>query len=212
MLACLSILSFVVVAGLHLFYINKGEEDKVKKTKFLLIPLLALFYCVIPSSNFMYLVFFALLFSWFGDVLLSKTENLLYGMIAFTVTHLLYLIAFFFVLSFSFSFSKILLLFPAMAIVAFSFPKYNRYLASLKIPVYIYMGIILLMHSITILGISSMSLGSLLLYIGSLSFILSDTLIARMNIEKVNIIDGKFYIMLTYIFAQLILVLGFSII
>jgi uncharacterized membrane protein YhhN len=209
MLSCLLVLAFIVASAFHLFYINKRMETRADRTKLFLMPLLSLFYIsAIPANSFSYLVLFALLFSWAGDFLLNRRTNILYGMISFTITHLLYIIAFFIVISFSFTFEKLLLLLPAIIIIGITFPKYKDRLASLKIPVYVYMTIILSMHFIAVFGVNH-NIGSLFFYIGSLCFIFSDSLIARIDLGGKNIIDGRLYVMSSYIFAQLFIVLGF---
>ena len=87
-------------------------------------------------------------------------------------------------------------------------PRFIRKTGEMKIPVLVYLIAILLMHVAVILKLAAFQgLPNLLIYIGSISFIISDSMIAVDKWDK-EIPNGRPIIMTTYILAQFYITLG----
>ena len=171
-------------------------------SKPLIIPALAAFYISgSKSRNKLYVL--ALIFSFLGDVLLLDKSNLfLFGIAAFLMTQLLYIAIFSKGLGKSTLAQKFSALFPFslffIILISILRPGLNDFL----IPVVIYGLAISVFGSVSLLKYLVIKNGaSLLLLIGAILFILSDSLIALNKFHE----PRAFYsvtIMLTYIAAQ----------
>lgn len=205
---------FLFSTIIHIKYVAKDDENIKNSTKPLLISSLALFYITaVPEIGFISIVIFlGLLACCAGDIFLMlenvMDKGFLYGMIAFAVGHILYILAVLLVLDFSWSIQKAFLLIPAGVIVLKSFPKYNRKLKDMRFPVYGYMVIVLMLHVFVVFGINEISPSTLLLYVGSLFFIFSDSLLAMVDFGKVAVDNARLYIMQSYILAQFLIAIG----
>lgn len=156
------------------------------------------------------LMFGALIFSMLGDIVLMFVDNwshaFSFGLIAFLIAHILY----------SFAFWKqrvknklsflILLPFLAYGIIIFFYLEDN--LGPMKIPVCIYMLIIILMATLAFHRKGSVSpLSFWLVFIGALFFIISDSLLA-INKFANPLPLSNISIMATYALAQFCIVFG----
>jgi uncharacterized membrane protein YhhN len=202
---------FIIVSILHIILLRKNNQLGRNITKPLLMPLLLLFY-IWNVDNFNSLIIWALIASFFGDVFLIWSEQKLFllgGIASFLIGHIFYVIAF---LSFHFPLWFYLLLVPYIVIGAVIssklFPSINK---SMKLPVGMYMVVILLMSFFSLTRIWSESFIPFLLpFLGSLFFITSDSILAfDMFTEKKRTTHTS--IMVTYILAQFLIVLGFMI-
>ena len=171
-------------------------------SKPLIIPALAAFYVAgSKSRNKLYIL--ALIFSFLGDVLLLDKSNLfLFGIAAFLITQLLYIAIFSKGLANSSVGKKIGALFPFslffILLIRILKPGLNDFL----IPVIIYGLAISLFGSVSLLRYLVKKNGtSMVLLIGAILFILSDSMIALNKFHE----PRAYYsvsIMLTYILAQ----------
>ncbi|MCP4883597.1 MAG: lysoplasmalogenase [Flavobacteriales bacterium] len=171
-------------------------------SKPLIIPALAAFYVAgSKSRNKLYIL--ALIFSFLGDVLLLDKSNLfLFGIAAFLITQLLYIAIFSKGLANSSLGKKIGALFPFslffILLIRILKPGLNDFL----IPVIIYGLAISLFGSVSLLRYLVKKNGtSMVLLIGAILFILSDSMIALNKFHE----PRAYYsvsIMLTYILAQ----------
>lgn len=171
-------------------------------SKPLIIPALAAFYIAgSKSRNKLYIL--ALIFSFLGDVLLLDKSNLfLFGIAAFLITQLLYIAIFSKGLANSSLGKKIGALFPFslffILLIRILKPGLNDFL----IPVIIYGLAISLFGSVSLLRYLVKKNGtSMVLLIGAILFILSDSMIALNKFHE----PRAYYsvsIMLTYILAQ----------
>lgn len=171
-------------------------------SKPLIIPALTAFYIAgSKSRNKLYIL--ALIFSFFGDVLLLDKNNLfLFGIAAFLITQLLYIAIFSKGLGESSITKKLLALLPFslffIILISILKPGLNDFL----IPVIIYGLAISLFGSISFLRYLVKRNGaSVMLLCGAVLFILSDSLIALNKFHE----SRAYYsviIMLTYIAAQ----------
>ena len=181
-------------------------------TKVLLMPLLCALYLSAAKEPRL-LVIAALVFGWLGDIFLlvkSKTIFMLLGICAFALGHVFYIGE----LLSGYPAPHILMLIPfALCAVwmTFVWKKLLPYAPkSLRKPGFCYA----LLLSLT--GLSALYLllithkpAYLVAFVGGLFFLLSDTLLTGNQYRK-ELRHGNFYVMLTYLLAQSLLVLGFT--
>jgi len=100
-------------------------------------------------------------------------------------------------------------LFPYIWYGIFILKKLNPYLCSMKVPVIVYLIVILIMSFTSFSRIWALKGVSFWLpFIGSIFFIASDSLLAFRNF-KLKLSRGWISIMVTYILAQLLIIFGF---
>jgi uncharacterized membrane protein YhhN len=180
-----------------------------------LIPFLALFY-VLSARRTNALLLLALLFSLLGDLLMlsSSVKNLLaLGIGGFFLSHVFFILALVRPVS-HFRAVKLWQYSLVVPYVAYGILVYlllAPYLGDLRIPAVIYMAAVLLRSYAALTRVGSFGGRSYWLpLIGSVIFILSDTIIAfNVFVYGGQMKNGDFYGALTYIPAQLLLVLGF---
>lgn len=213
-LRVLIMIFFVIIAVGDVFAV---KYDKIKLryfTKTLLVPLLALFY-IISVANLNWLILSALICCFLGDFFLlwfQKKILFIAGLLSFLTGHIFYTIAFLQTTSFLsgipewFYFS----LLPYIWYGIFILKKLNPYLYFMKVPVIVYLNVILIMSFASFTRIWALKgLSFWLPFIGSIFFIASDSLLAFRNF-KAKLSKGWASIMITYILAQLLIVFGFS--
>ena len=209
---------FFIFAGIEIF----SEYKEIKKieylTKPLLMPLLILFYTfgVIETTsinNVDWLIIVALIGGCAGDIFLmleNEEKWFLFGMVAFLINQLFYIISFFLSISDITNFTSwgFFLLGPAILILVFTVPRFIKKTEDMKIPVLVYLGAILLMHIAAIFRLAEFAgLPFVLVYVGSISFIFSDACIA-VNKWAGEFTNARLIIMTTYILAQFYITLG----
>jgi len=212
-LRVLIIIFFVIVAVGDVFAV---KYDKVKLryfTKTLLVPLLALFY-IVSVANLNILIFFALISCFLGDFFLLWSQKKIFfiaGLLSFLMGHIFYTIAFLQTTYFLSGIPKwfYFSLLPYTWYGIFILKKLNPYLYSMKVPVIVYLNVILIMSFASFTRIWALKgLSFWLPFVGSFFFIVSDSLLAFRNF-KVKLSRGWVSIMITYVFAQSLIVFGF---
>lgn len=203
---------FLGVSVLHLVACYKRYPKIRSVTKVFLMPLLCALYLV-AAPNVRLLIVAALLFGWIGDIfLLFKSGKLfmLLGVVAFALGHVFYIGA-----MLSAYPSPHILMLISIAICAvwmtFVYKKLLPYAPkSLKKPGFLYA---LLLSGTTLSALYvllvTQSPAYLIAFIGGLFFMLSDTLLIGQQYRK-ELKHGNFYVMLTYILAQGLLILGLA--
>lgn len=156
----------------------------------------------------------ALVFSLIGDVLLLFPNLFLYGLGAFLIAHMCYIVAFKITQHFQFNFKKvnfIKLFFYNLPIYipgAFIYFLINPNLYHLRTPVVIYLITILMMASIARERFKRTPAASFWqVFIGAVLFMVSDGILA-LDMFWQPITDAGVLIMGTYILAQLLIVMG----
>ncbi len=202
---------FVGVSALHLASCYRRVPKIRTVTKTLLMPLLGALYCV-SAKEISPLVVTALAFGWLGDVfLLFKGSKLgmLLGIASFALGHVFYIGA---MLS-GYPSPHVLMLVP-LALCAvwlvFVYKKLIPYAPkSLRKPGFLY-ALLLSWTGLSALYLLlvTQKLPYLVAFIGGLFFMLSDTILTGNQYRK-ELKHGNFYVMLTYILAQSLLILGF---
>lgn len=210
---------FLIDSIIHLVSVIKENRNIILITKPLLMPLLALYFTfgALSLNIFNWLIVAALIGGLAGDTFLMFTNNekcFLLGMGSFLIGHVFYIISFLLSLGTSYIFNSLafpFLIIPVIIILFKLLPKIKDGLGDMRIPVYVYMVTILIMHVSAILRATSFPLYCpcfLFVYIGSILFIFSDALIAYDNFNESKIPKMRFYIMITYILAQFLIVQG----
>ena len=202
---------FAVDVALHLIACYRRMPKLRRVTKVFLMPLLAAMYALIAQKPHAFVIV-ALLCGALGDVfLLFSRRNLLMllGMVAFALGHLFYIGA---MLSTEppLRLIVLILLIPAAAWIFFVVKKLLPTAPkSLRAPGLCY-AVLLCTTALCALYLllTSQNLCYLVSFIGGLSFMLSDTILTGQKYRK-ETRHGNFYVMLTYILAQLLLVGGF---
>ncbi len=181
-------------------------------TKVLLMPLLCALYLV-AAPEWKLLVVAALLFGWIGDIfLLFKNGRIfmLLGICSFAIGHVFYIGA---ILS-RHPAPHVLMLIPiALCAVwlTFVYKKLIPYAPKfLRKPGFLY-ALLLSWTGLSALYVLlvTQQLPYLIAFIGGLFFMLSDTILTGQQYRK-ELKHGNFYVMLTYILAQGLIVLGLA--
>ena len=208
----LPIICLILFAACDFYLIKTTQEKKRILTKPFIVPGIAFLYFQFSEQVHPFLLG-ALLFSFFGDCFLLFSEKKWFfrlGLFSFLTSHMLYIYTFVEDISLNeiSSFWYLLLLVPyliyARVLIKYLIPHVGAYL----IPVILY--------TITIMGMSYSSLlrfwaiygfSFWLPFIGSLFFIVSDTLLAIRNF-KYGQRKGWVSVMITYVSAQCLIVFG----
>ena len=190
---------FFIDAIIHLFGAKNEYKTIIYISKPLLMPLLALYFTFgsIALENFNWLIIVALLCGCVGDTCLifkHQKSYFLTGMVSFLCGHVFYIISFLSSLGSNFLvllISAPLLILPALVILYLLYPKIKDGLGDMKLPVFIYVGVIFLMHLSAILRVTGIPIYCpcfIFVYLGSFLFIFSDSLIAldKFNQKKIN--------------------------
>lgn len=206
------ILFTLATVGILMAEINENQTTRYF-TKPLLMPLLAVFY-VMNAFEVSWLIMAALVFSFAGDVFLLWAEKklvFLAGLVAFLLAQLMYCI--FVAGGIDFTAVPSDLMFGGIAgYIALGGAIYGtlfRHLGKMKIPVLVYVLILVLMSFLTFIRMGQHEgVAGWMPFAGSLFFIVSDTILA-FHTFKAKINNGGVYTMATYLFAQIMLICGF---
>jgi uncharacterized membrane protein YhhN len=202
---------FIGICTVHLGSLLLKKRKAAAFTKICLVPLLGAVY-VFGTENIFVPVILALLFGWGGDVFLLKISDLRFfrlGLAGFLIGHLCYISSFIY---FTERLSLIALGVSAavavpLALAVHSLIKPEK---AMKLPVIAYEIIILLMSlSALQLFLSRRDGWGILIFAGSLCFLVSDTLLACFTF-RTKPRYGDFFVMLTYITAQAGIVWGMA--
>ena len=193
--------AFLTVVVLHILGLLFSEKIAFLSKPFLITTLVIIYLVAVEKPNFWYVS--ALFFSFWGDVLLLfKNQFFIYGLASFLLAHILYI-----KITVSFikkvNFQKILMACLPFVVFLFSFLfVIMDNLGEMKVPVIIYGIVISSFGAVSFLNYTQeKNTASLWLFLGTIIFIISDSLIALHKFYE----PKQFYsitIMLTYIVAQ----------
>ncbi len=201
------LISIIIITGCtHIYakYKNlKLQEYIFKPLTTSLIIFLAFFS---NSGDYKNFIILGLIFSLFGDIFIMLSENkFVFGLISFLIAHIIYIYAF------SIKNNFILPMYLSIPFVIYGLVMYlylYKNLKELKIPVFVYISIILVM------GISAFNLWyikdnnlSLLAFIGSLLFIISDSVLAIDKFKK-KMYFAQLILLTTYYTSQILIALS----
>jgi len=182
-------------------------------TKPLLMPVLAIYY-VLNCVTVEYILVFALLFAFLGDFFLIWPQKKIFfigGLVFFLIMQLLYII---FITTKQltpemFSLPVILAALGFLIAGVLIYLNLNKFLKEMKIPVLVYMLVILTIGFLCFVNmLGNFNRFNLLEFLGALFFIVSDTILAFDSFKK-PVKMANLWIMSTYINAQLFLFAGF---
>lgn len=205
---------FLATSGLHLLLLLFDLSAYAAFTKPLL--LLFLFFMVFSAKGFQTktLLLIALFFSWLGDVLLIFTEKaalfFIFGLVAFLISHVVYIVLFAKQAAtrpLNRSLMVLGVLLVAGYLTAF-LTTILPFLGDLQIPVMVYGVVISVMLVSAIRGaLVWKPNANLLLLVGAIAFVVSDSLLAFNKFYEPFSFAG-FLIMITYLAAQYCIVRG----
>lgn len=215
----ISIIIFSIVTIMHLVYSLESDSKGRKDTKPLIVPSLILIYLSWNINSINKYLLMGLLFGFLGDYLLmsSRKQYSSLGAVAFAIGHIFYIKTFLELnsghLFFRFSYIIVIALYIIYAIFVYKlvFKTMIEKEKNIKIiGAVIYIVIIAAMSLTAYTAVAAGIRGMKITYIGTIMFIISDTCyLYRANINRGKYIN--FIVMLTYILAQLLIVLGFII-
>ena len=200
-----------MVALVNLVSAYLFKEGLRKLTKCLLMPTLLVFY-LLQTEHVYLMVVAAIVLSWAGDAFLIKKDKPLFfrlGLVAFLLSHVFYIIAF---LQLTASFNLIALVISVVVVIPLTIIVLKKVNAPkpMKIPVAVYAATIMMMSMAALqLMLASPFLPALLIFVGSLVFIYSDSYMAYLLFGKkpkhFNVIT-----MIPYIIAQGCIIMGLT--
>lgn len=206
---------YIVFSVFYLLVLFLGYESLNLFLKPVLIPLLGFgvyFHRKFPSKN---TLLTALLFSWIGDVILLFTDiaeiYFILGLVAFLISHITYCILFNKQIKGTikrnitlFGIGSILIACYLIGMLSVLLPT----LGDLKIPVTVYASVISIMLLFSFNGFLVWKKpGNSYVFLGAIVFVLSDSILA-VNKFYTPIEKSSFFIMLTYLVAQYLIVVG----
>ncbi|MHA1732426.1 MAG: lysoplasmalogenase [Promethearchaeota archaeon] len=207
---------FFASTGVHL-YASWVENKKLSwSTKPLLMPLLALYY-VTSGAAVDWLVLAGVFLGFLGDVFLLKEGDekmFLLGLVSFLLGHLFYVAAFLLSIqagSSQVNYLALLVLLPFALYMGLYLRAMKEPVGEMFVPVVVYASVITVMSLSALLRATAYaSAGGWLVFLGSLLFVASDSVLAvnAFN-DKVKVPKPRVITMSTYILAQFFIVLGF---
>ncbi|MFH7002740.1 lysoplasmalogenase [Flavobacterium bizetiae] len=206
---------YIAFSILYLIVLFTGHENLDLYLKPALVPLLGFgvyFHRKFPSKN---ILLSALLFSWIGDVILLFADiaeiYFILGLLSFLIAHLSYCVLFnkqiigeIQINKILFAVGSLLIAFYLTAMILVLIPR----LGELKIPVIIYAAVISTMLLFAFNGyLIWKKPGALYIFLGAVAFVASDSILAFDKFYA-PIQKSSFFIMLTYLVAQYLIVVG----
>lgn len=206
---------YIVFSIFYLLVLFLGYENLDCFLKPALIPLLSLgayFYRRFPTQN---LLLCALLFSWIGDVILLFADlgeiYFILGLVSFLISHILYCILFNKQTKGKIKRNVTLFGIGSIGIALYLVGMLSLLLPTLgdlKIPVTVYASVISLMLLFAFNGyLVWKKPGNIYVVSGAIIFVLSDSILA-INKFYFSFEKSSFFIMLTYLMAQYLIVVG----
>jgi uncharacterized membrane protein YhhN len=207
--------SYIGLSIVYLLLVFLGQEQLAWFIKPFLIPFLLLgvfFYGSFPSKKFLLT---ALAFSWIGDIILLFSDKhevyFISGLIAFLISHVVYTLAFSKQLKVRNRKNKAIFWIGVTVIIIYLLTMLTillPYIENLKVPVFIYAMVISTMLLFAYKGFFYwQEPANWYILLGAILFVCSDSILA---FDKFNakIMHGSFFIMVTYLLAQYLIVKG----
>lgn len=206
---------YIVFSIIYLIILLSGFDHFDLFLKPILIPIIgfgAYFYRKFPTQN---TLLAALVFSWIGDVILLFTDlgeiYFILGLVSFLISHILLCVLFNKQNKIRKKQNKALFISGSVLIALYLIGMVSVLmpnLGTLEIPVTVYASIISIMLLFAFNGLLVWEKpGNYLVFLGALFFVASDSILA-VNKFYAPIPKSSFFIMLTYLLAQYLIVLG----
>jgi len=206
---------YIVFSILYLIVLFTGHANLDLYLKPALIPLLGFGVYFHPKFLSRRILLNALIFSWIGDVILIFADiaeiYFILGLVSFLIAHITYCVLFnkqiigeIQINKVLFGLGSLVIAFYLTAIILVLMPN----LGNLKIPVIVYAAVISTMLLFAFNGyLIWKKPGALYIFLGAITFVISDSILAfdkfHAPIEK-----SSFFIMLSYLVAQYLIVVG----
>lgn len=209
---------FLIVSILDILFTANGQMEYRYFSKPLIIVMLWAYYYfsskAASGSLLRKSISAALIFSWMGDVLLLFPNLFLYGLGAFLMAHICYIIGFKVAQKNPFAIGQVnfirlfFLNLPIYILAAFTYYLIRGGLGEMKIPVIIYLIVIVMMATTARERYLKTNSGSFWqVMIGAILFLISDAVLA-VNMFFTSFAESGVIVMGTYITAQLLIVKG----
>jgi uncharacterized membrane protein YhhN len=209
--------SYIGLSILYLLIVFLGQEQLAWLMKPFLIPFLSLgviFHGSFPSKK---LLLSALVFSWIGDIILLFSDKheayLISGLIAFLISHMVYIITFSKQLKIRNRKNKAVFWIGVTVIIVYLLTMLailSPSLGDFKIPVFVYALVISTMLLFAFKGfLIWQEPANWYILLGAIIFVSSDSILAFDKFYLgASIIQAPFLIMVTYLVAQYLIVKG----
>ena len=205
--------AFITASVIHLYASYKANKKLRAQTKpFLLLFLLGWYCCSAEAPSAV--IILALLFSWLGDVLLipEGKDWFTAGGISFIISHAFFAAAY----SKNIVFSAVpvwVIVLAALVYFTLSFLVFKslkpHLSKALSYPLFFYLMINGTMNCFALFQlVSKPCLASALTFFGATQFFVSDTVLFYVRFNKNGRLKTHFLVMLTYILAEFLIVLG----
>lgn len=207
------LVAFIVFSILHL-YASEKKNDKMRAYTKVFLLLMLLGWYVFSVETISLIVVIALLASWLGDVLLipKGIKWFSLGGISFLISHIFFSIAYSSHISFN-SLPIWLILISAVVYgttVILLFKHYKPHLPKpLFYPMFFYLCANGTMNCFALFQmVSKPMLATIVTFIGAVLFFASDSSLFSVRFNKNSIFKNHFFIMLTYLLGELLIVQG----
>jgi uncharacterized membrane protein YhhN len=194
---------FIGMGATHLVSVILRNEKLRVVTKVCLMPLLLTIY-VLGADRLFVPVILALIFGWGGDVFLIKGSDLRFfrlGLASFLIGHLCYISSFVYFTG-TFNMPAFIVSAAAAVLLGFAVHSIIRPVKAMNLPAICYEIIILLMSlSALQLLLYRRDEWGLLIFAGSLCFLISDAILAYFTF-RTRPKYGDFFVILSYLAAQ----------
>ena len=204
---------FIIDVIIHLYASMMRIKALRNISKIFIIPLLIILY-IISTNTIKPFFIAALLFSWLGDLFLIKKGYLFFsfGGISFGLAHIFFMVTYFPYIHLN-GIELIIVCIIALlylTIVAIYFKNLRTYLPKLLFPpMVLYLLANASMNCFAFaLFISNPSILTFIIYIGGLLFFISDCNLFAVRFMVEDKKQNHFIVMLTYIIAELLIVIG----
>lgn len=200
-------------AFLDMLYVYKEVPKSRIFSKTLLMPILLTFYLLSTDYPIIFLIF-ALIFSFLGDLFLlweNKKITFILGLFSFLIAHLFFFLTFLITSNYfkSTPFYIYLFLIPYIIYGYYLYNFLKPEINKIRFTILIYILMIIIMSFSTIPRYYLVNFNKFIFpFLGSIFFIISDSLLA-LKVFKKKIKENNILIMLTYIFAQFLIISGF---
>jgi uncharacterized membrane protein YhhN len=206
---------YIAFSTIYLLILYLGYESLDCFLKPALIPLLILGVYFSKKFRTQNILLTALLFSWIGDVVLLFADiaeiYFILGLVSFLISHLLYLVLFNKQIKEKIKRNAVIFMIGSILIGCYLIGMLSVLLPSLgdlKIPVVVYASIISIMLLFAYNGLLIWKKpANQFVFLGALFFVISDSILA-LNKFHTPIKKSSFIIMLTYLVAQYLIVIG----
>jgi uncharacterized membrane protein YhhN len=204
--------AYALIGLVHEVSAIRFWEKTRKFAKAALMPILLIYY-IVTAADWLTVAVIAIAFSWLGDVFLIRKDEPKFfrlGLVAFLLSHVFYIVTLVFITQ-VFHIPALVVSIGVALVVEFFLPKIINPPKTMRIPVIVY-GVVILAMSVYALQymLSAFSLGSVLLFAGSIVFIFSDSLMTYLAFRE----KPKYFnaiTMLPYIIAQGLIIFGLAV-